>query len=259
HAGIDLVKHHLAPIEAFTEGEVIFAGLGKTGTGLGNYGNVVLIKDKNSCGQLYAHLDSVKVKTGDEVKKGQVIGTQGATGRVTGSHLHYEVRKKTAPSYGWTSNKKESTINPVNYLKDYYKEEKKDTPKLGSTFHIKKDTDGYYTAADAKAGKNKRTLVKAGVYFVFDTANGMINVTTKNGTPGSWINPGAVPVANKPAPKTFKVGQKVKVNKTAKKYANVNKVIPDWVKGKSYTIMQVNNDRVLLKEIMSWVKNVDVE
>src|SRR5690606_2850796 len=66
-----------------------------------------------------------------------------------------------------------------------------DTPKLGSTFHVKKETDGYYTAADAKAGKNKRTAVKAGVYYVFNTANGMINVTTKNGTPGSWINPNA--------------------------------------------------------------------
>src|SRR5690606_34194235 len=64
-----------------------------------------------------------------------------------------------------------------------------DTPKLGTTFRVKKDTDGYYTAADAKAGKNKRTAVKAGVYYVFNTANGMINVTTKNGTPGSWINP----------------------------------------------------------------------
>src|SRR5690606_4380074 len=122
HAGIDLVKHHLAPIEAFTDGEVIYAGLGKGGTGLGNYGNVVLIKDKNGCGQLYAHLDSVKVKVGDKVKKGQVIGTQGATGRVTGSHLHYEVRKKTSPSYGWTSDKKNSTINPDTYLRAYFKD-----------------------------------------------------------------------------------------------------------------------------------------
>src|SRR5690606_8537573 len=113
HAGIDLAKHHLFPIEAFTEGEVIFAGLGRTGTGLGNYGNVVLIKDKNGCGQLYAHLNDVNVKVGAKVKKGQIIGTQDSTGRVTGSHLHYEIRKKTAPRYGWTSNKKESTINPV--------------------------------------------------------------------------------------------------------------------------------------------------
>src|SRR5690606_39942065 len=57
---------------------------------------------------------------------------------------------------------------------------------------------GYYTAADAKAGKNKRTEVKAGIYHVFNTTkDGMINVTSKNGVPGSWINP----KANQPKPK----------------------------------------------------------
>src|SRR5690606_21802694 len=57
-----------------------------------------------------------------------------------------------------------------------------DTPKLGSTYQVKKDTDGYYTAADAKAGKNPLSKVKAGIYHVFNTTkDGMINVTSKNG------------------------------------------------------------------------------
>src|SRR5690625_2428424 len=122
HAGIDLVKLKggvNAPIEAFTAGTVVYADLGKSGTGLGGYGNVVLIRDRNNYGQLYAHLHSVSVRKGQSVSKGQVIGRQGATGNVTGAHLHYEVRKKLSPSFGWTSDKQSSTVNPTNYLKNF--------------------------------------------------------------------------------------------------------------------------------------------
>lgn len=49
--------------------------------------------------------------------------------------------------------------------------------------------NGYINAADAKAKKNAKTKVKAGNYTIFSEANGMINVTTKSGIPGSWINP----------------------------------------------------------------------
>src|SRR5690625_3237747 len=103
HAGIDLVKLKggvNAPIEAFTAGTVVYADLGKSGSGLGGYGNVVLIKDKNNYGQLYAHLHSVNVRNGQKVKKGQVIGRQGETGYVTGANFHYEVRIKQNQSYG---------------------------------------------------------------------------------------------------------------------------------------------------------------
>ena len=116
HAGIDLVKSHKAPIYAFTGGTVKYAGFGNTGTGLGGYGNVVLIEDHQGRGHLYAHLDSVATKTGSKIKEGQLIGYQGATGQVTGSHLHYEVRKTTSPSYGWTSNKTQSTIDPTPFI-----------------------------------------------------------------------------------------------------------------------------------------------
>ncbi len=117
HQGIDLVKSHKAPIQAFVGGTVLYAGLGVAGTGLGGYGNVVFIKDSAGKGHLYAHLDSVAVKAGYIISKGQTIGYQGATGKVTGSHLHYEIRKTTVPSYGWTSNPKASTLEPATYLK----------------------------------------------------------------------------------------------------------------------------------------------
>lgn len=119
HAGIDLVKSHKAPIGAFVGGKVLYAGFGNKGTGLGGYGNVVFIEDSKGSGHLYAHLDSVSVKTRQTVKEGQTIGRQGKTGQVTGSHLHYEVRKNTSPSYGWTSDKTKSTVDPTNYIDSF--------------------------------------------------------------------------------------------------------------------------------------------
>src|SRR5690625_4285326 len=56
----------------------------------------------------------------------------------------------------------------------------------------------------------------------------------------------------------FKVGQKVKIKSSAKKYSRVNVTIPSRVKGKSYTIQQVGKNDVLLKEIESWVRKTDV-
>lgn len=48
---------------------------------------------------------------------------------------------------------------------------------------------GYYTSADAKNRKSPRTTVRIGTYYVYNKYNGMVNVTSKSGTPGSWINP----------------------------------------------------------------------
>lgn len=59
-------------------------------------------------------------------------------------------------------------------------------------FTVASDTAGYSTAADAKAGKNKKTTVKKGTYYVFNKSQGMINVSSKKGVPGSWINPNAI-------------------------------------------------------------------
>ncbi|MEK3887238.1 peptidoglycan DD-metalloendopeptidase family protein [Bacillus sp. FSL K6-3431] len=119
HTGIDVVKTHKAPINAFTEGSVLYAGFGNAGTGLGGYGNVVVVKDKNGRAQVYAHLDSVAVKSGARISKGQVVGYQGTTGQSTGSHLHFEVRKTCAPSYGWEANRAGNCLDPTVYLKAY--------------------------------------------------------------------------------------------------------------------------------------------
>ena len=119
HTGIDLVKLQggkNAPIEAFVEGTVIHAKMGQTGTGVGGFGNTVIIKDKYNCVHMYAHLKDYCVKVGDYVKAGQVIGHQGSTGRSTGEHLHYEVRTQPSPSFGYGHH-----TDPVKYLDEYYR------------------------------------------------------------------------------------------------------------------------------------------
>ncbi|MGG4499177.1 peptidoglycan DD-metalloendopeptidase family protein [Brevibacillus reuszeri] len=121
HTGIDLVKTHQAPINAFVAGEDIHAKEGVAGSGFGGYGIVVAIRDPET-GHLhcYAHLDSVAVKVGDKVKHGQMIVRQGSTGQSTGSHLHYEIRKSSSPQYGWIADREKNCFEPVKYLDDYF-------------------------------------------------------------------------------------------------------------------------------------------
>lgn len=125
HTGVDLVKHHRAPINAFVGGEVIHAKDGAAGSGLGGYGITVCVKCPDS-GHLhvYAHLDSVAVKVGEHVKQGQVLGYQGNTGQSTGSHLHYEIRKTSSPSYGWIADRENNCFEPTEYLINYYKNQR---------------------------------------------------------------------------------------------------------------------------------------
>lgn len=85
----------------------MFAGFGQKGSGYGGYGNVVAIKDSSGNVHVYGHLDSVSVKKGQKISSGVLLGKSGNTGRSTGAHLHYEVRKK-----GQLNN----NINPRLYL-----------------------------------------------------------------------------------------------------------------------------------------------
>jgi len=75
HRGIDLVIGFQKPILSFTDGEVLFAKEGKTGSGFGNYGNVVAVRDKNKALHCYAHLDRIDVNVGNLVKRGDQLGT----------------------------------------------------------------------------------------------------------------------------------------------------------------------------------------
>ncbi|MDH6709673.1 murein DD-endopeptidase MepM/ murein hydrolase activator NlpD [Kitasatospora sp. MAA19] len=102
HTGQDFVASTGTPLRAVANGVVVKAGNG------GAYGNEVEIKLSDGHYAEYAHLSSIGVKIGQTVTVGQQIGLSGATGNVTGPHLHFEIRNGS--EYG-------SDINPVTYLR----------------------------------------------------------------------------------------------------------------------------------------------
>jgi murein DD-endopeptidase MepM/ murein hydrolase activator NlpD len=75
------------PVVAAESGTVITAGA--SGGGLGNR-IIIQHNDQNKTQSLYAHLNSIEVRVSTQVQRGQRIGTVGATGNVTGPHLHFE-------------------------------------------------------------------------------------------------------------------------------------------------------------------------
>ena len=97
HPGLDFSAPQGTPIYATAEGIVQTAG------NLGNgYGNHIVIQHGYSYSTLYGHMSRIKAKRGQRVKRGEVIGYVGSTGKSTGSHLHYEVfkgRKRLDPIY----------------------------------------------------------------------------------------------------------------------------------------------------------------
>ena len=115
HKGLDLVAPKGSGVKSFVPGTVIFAGEGKKGTGLGGYGNVVVVQDSKGALHVYGHMNSVGVKKGDKVSQGTQLGGQGSSGQSTGDHLHYEVRTSNGKNYGLGSN-----TDPSKYLSSYY-------------------------------------------------------------------------------------------------------------------------------------------
>ena len=87
HMGIDLAGPVGTPIHATADGVVTTAEYNR-----GGYGNLIKIDHGRGVETRYAHLSKMHVAPGTRVKRGQVIGLMGSTGRSTGSHLHYEVR-----------------------------------------------------------------------------------------------------------------------------------------------------------------------
>ncbi len=101
HGGDDIAAPFGTPVVAADAGRIIVAGW-PDNTG---YGNRVMIDHGNGYITLYGHLSRISVGTGQTVKRGDQIGLEGSTGRSTGPHLHFEIRKGG------------KTINPLDYLK----------------------------------------------------------------------------------------------------------------------------------------------
>ena len=92
HTGIDFGAPRGTPIKAAGDGVVQHAGW------RGAYGRTVIIKHDGRYSTLYAHMSkTANLKAGQKVRQGQIIGYVGSTGRSTGPHLHYEVRKNDKP------------------------------------------------------------------------------------------------------------------------------------------------------------------
>ncbi|MFG2309445.1 peptidoglycan DD-metalloendopeptidase family protein [Streptomyces sp. NPDC048566] len=104
HTGTDFVVPTGTTIKSIAAGTVVSAGWG------GAYGNQVVIQHADGRYSQYAHMSSLSVSAGQSVTEGQQIGLSGATGNVTGPHLHFEIR--TTPDYG-------SDIDPVAYLRSH--------------------------------------------------------------------------------------------------------------------------------------------
>ena len=98
HPGIDFKGQRGDAARCTANGKVIFAGW------MGGYGNCVQIAHANSYQTLYGHLSRISVRVGEEVTAGEKIGEVGSTGRSTGTHLHYEVRKNG------------KAVNPISFL-----------------------------------------------------------------------------------------------------------------------------------------------
>ncbi|MDT0398598.1 MULTISPECIES: LysM peptidoglycan-binding domain-containing M23 family metallopeptidase [Streptomyces] len=102
HTGVDFSVPTGTSLKAVGAGTVVSAGWG------GAYGNQVVVKLNDGYYAQYAHLSSLSVSAGQSVTAGQQVGLSGATGNVTGPHLHFEIR--TTPNYG-------SDVDPVSYLR----------------------------------------------------------------------------------------------------------------------------------------------
>jgi murein DD-endopeptidase MepM/ murein hydrolase activator NlpD len=102
HYGIDISTPMGRPVVASADGIVLYAAR------RGTYGNVVVIDHKFDMMTRYAHLSKFAVKAGTRVKRGDVVGYVGNTGRSRAPHLHYEV---------WVDDR---AVHPLDYVLEYY-------------------------------------------------------------------------------------------------------------------------------------------
>jgi murein DD-endopeptidase MepM/ murein hydrolase activator NlpD len=87
HRGVDLAVPTGTEVHAMRRGTVEFAGT------MSGYGNVIILRHGGDLRTVYGHLSELRVRAGDDVEGRQVIALSGATGNVTGPHLHFEIRR----------------------------------------------------------------------------------------------------------------------------------------------------------------------
>lgn len=135
HVGVDIVgtTGGTSYIKAHSDGVVYNVVDGKNNdrnsSGVSSYGNYIQLKHSDGYYTLYAHLKKgLKLKKGDVVKEGSVIGTMGNSGNSTGTHLHFEVR-----------NPNNYVIDPTKYLNEDLPYERGDDLRIYYRVHLLKD------------------------------------------------------------------------------------------------------------------------
>jgi murein DD-endopeptidase MepM/ murein hydrolase activator NlpD len=98
HKALDIANNKGTPIRATADGKAIFVGW------QGSYGKSIIIDHGHSFSTHYSHNNTLLIKAGERVKRGQIIALLGSTGRSTGPHIHYEVWYKGKP------------VNPIKYV-----------------------------------------------------------------------------------------------------------------------------------------------
>lgn len=243
HKGIDLVGpgSTLDYITAHSDGEVVAVvshiDYNTSKSGKRTYGNYVKIRHDNGMYTLYAHMkyNSVNVKVGQRVSRGQVIGYMGNTGYSFGAHLHFEVR-----------NENDQYIDPTAFVDADLPAPKMPEPaptpvelkyKVGDRVKIngvyKSSTDSEKLAPAATVGNITKVLAGARNPYLLE-----------NGDIG-WVNDNViVSIFEEPKNDSIKVGDLVRVKKGARSYIGV--ILASFVFNNVYEVIELNGDRAVI-------------
>lgn len=194
HEGIDPAakKHHVDGDDVFASEDCEVRNSAWNNAG----GNYMCLHGASGLYYNYQHLSKRNYSAGQKVSRGTVISQMGNTGSsTTGTHLHFAIGTSCTPA-GFIPKSTKIALNPMDtsLFNWSFKANEVSQPVVTPTpsnnkYRVTVELNGYMSAANAKARLTPRVRVKVGDYDIFNTSQGMINVTKTAGTPGSWINP----------------------------------------------------------------------
>lgn len=234
HNGIDLIdeKNGTDYIVAFADGvvESVQTHVKGLDTEVYTAGNFVKIQHNSKYSSRYLHMKygSIKLKVGDKVKKGQIIGYMGSTGYSTGNHLHFDM---------WENG---TRVDPTPFLtgeKSISEKVVKDDLRKGDKVILKNAP----LFASSTAKKKSNTI--SGTYYVH--SDGIINKRIRITTPKGCVDcTGWVYVTDCNVSGKIKVGNTVKVKAGAKTYTG--KGLATFVYTQKYKVMELVGDRAVI-------------
>jgi murein DD-endopeptidase MepM/ murein hydrolase activator NlpD len=113
HKGVDIAANAGVGVRVTADGIVVHSGYSN------DYGRLIVVDHGNGLQTYYAHLSAFRVHAGQEVRRGDIVGLVGASGRVTAPHLHYEVRVGGAPVNPYFYLAKSGIYQPLPSRKDF--------------------------------------------------------------------------------------------------------------------------------------------